>query len=219
MKFVTTTIFEGSNDSEYSDAFSDLSSSIGGISESKIESFFTAKAIGAKSKSLASTVRTLILNDLRFKGWEINWSPFKGNPAMESAIWNFDAAKSIQIHNVTSWLTLEISFDNRVAVGTHLAKATVANNLEFRSISGTDLIAHHCLIAASKSFKDLAGIDGSVASAEEFKVASGPYSNLKPTRTTLVSLEALENLEITQRRYDGRTKSRLLNTAVSHPET
>jgi hypothetical protein len=212
MRFNATTIFEGSTHSDFHEVFSDLISSLSGISESKIESYFTNKAVGAKSKSLASTVRTLLLNDLQFKGWEINWSPFKGNSALESAIWNFDAAKQIEIDNNLSWITVEISFDNRVAVGTHLTKSTVANNVAFREISGGDPISHHCLVTATKHFKEMAGIDNSVASSEEFISAAGPYAILNPTRTTLVSLQALETIEIAQRKSEGRTKSRLLNT-------
>jgi hypothetical protein len=211
MKFEVETLFEGSSDLDFYDVFNDLNQSLVGISEAKIEAFFRLKAVGARSKSLAGTVRTLVLNDLQFKGWEIKWCPFKGNLGLESASWNFDAAKLVEKNGSKFWVTLEISFDNRVAIGTHLVKSKVANNPQYRSDASNVEIAHHCIISAAKSFKEVAGIDSSVASAEEFRIAAGPYAIINPPMTTLVSLTALETIEISQRKYDGRTKSTLLN--------
>jgi hypothetical protein len=211
MKFEVKTLISGGEAESFTETFTEVLSSISGLSEGKIESYFVSKAVGAKSKSLASTVRNLVLNDLQLKGWTINWSPFGGFTEYESAIWNFDAAKLLTTGGTNGWVTLEISFDNRVAIGTHLVKATVANNAKFRKSSGAEHIFHHIIVAASKSFKAVAGIDNSVASAEEFEIASGPYSALDLVGTTLVSLNALEKLEVLQRKSDGRTKSKLLN--------
>jgi len=211
VKFEVKKLFGEKNAVPEEDYLSELLTSISGLSESKIESYFVSKAIGARSKSLASTIRTLILNDLQLKGWTINWSPFKGSTGYESAIWNFDAAKRMSVGGASGWFTLEISFDNRVAIGTHLVKASVANNALFRNDYGREPILNHCIIAASKGFKEVSGLDNSVASSEEFETASGPYAILDLISTSLISLKTLETLEVLQRKSDGRTKSKLLN--------
>lgn len=195
--------------------FTDLIDSLAGISEPKIHSYFVSKAIGAKSKSLASTIRSLILNDLQLKGWSINWSPFRGNHGFESAMWNFDAAKLVHLQKTPYWLTLEISFDNRLALGTHLVKSRVANNFEFRKDPDNIPVLHHCIIAASQSFKNMSGLDNSVATAEEFVLASRAYAPLGLSDMTLISLNALETIEVLQKKNDGRTKSKLLNLEIN----
>lgn len=214
LKFEVSTIISGQSGISFTDYFNELEMSILGLSESKIGAYFTTKSIGSRHKSLASTVRALVLNDLQLKGWTINWRPFKGRREFDSALWSFDAAKHIVINGSGAWLTIEISFDNRVSIGTHLVKSTVANSLAHRSEAGQDPVVHHCIVAASKSFKDVAGIDGSVASSEEFVSAAGPYASLGLTRTTILSLSALETIEVIQRKFDGRTKSKLLSLEV-----
>jgi hypothetical protein len=215
MKFEVKKLFGEDIPIPIEEHLSELLASIAGLSDSKIEAYFVSRAVGARSKSLASTIRTLILNDLQLKGWNINWSPFKGLTGYESAIWNFDAAKRVSFGAASGWFTLEISFDNRVAIGTHLVKASVANNAQFRIDYGQEPIINHCIIAASKAFKEISGLDNSVASSEEFETASGPYAILDLVSTSLVSLNALETLEVLQRKSDGRTKSKLLNLDLS----
>lgn len=210
MNFETEPLITRDSAIDFQDTFLDLSKSLSGISEEKIESFFNAHAMGSRSKSLASTVRSLILNDLQLKGWEIGWQPFRGRAEYEGAVWNFDAARKIDTAFTSGYVTLEISFDNRVALGTHLIKSSVANNLDYRT-QDKSLVRHHCIIAASKAFKEAAGIDNSVASAEEFKSASKIYERVATTSVTLVTLKSLERIEILQTRFSGRTKSGLLN--------
>lgn len=215
MQFDVETIIQGNNTSEFQILFSEIASSIGGLSETKIEKYFTSNAVGSRSKSLAGTIRALILNDLQLKGWLINWAPFKGKSDYEASMWNFDAAKQVEVSGTSKWITVEISFDNRIAIGTHLVKASVANNSSFRTSQGDSEIIHHCLITGTKEFKDLAGIDSSVGSSEEFHLAAGPYQTLALTRTTLISLKPLETIEVQQRKFDGRTKAVLQNLGIS----
>ena len=193
---------------DFDHSYGDLLRAIDGISERKIAAYFNSKAIGAKSKSLASTVRALVTNDLQLNGWVMNWKPFQG-PGLETALWSFDVAKKIQIAGKTCWITAEISFDNRVAVGTHLSKASVANNEHFRKLHDNFPIVHHCIVAATADFKLNAGIDGSVASSEEFEAAAGPYSKIISVPTTLVALLGLLSLELEQKKTDGRLRSKV----------
>lgn len=209
MDLDVTRLTEINSENSFEFLFGDLVTSIQGLSEQKIQGYFNAMAIGAKSKSLASTVRALILNDLQLKGWSTNWKPFAGKAGYETALWNFDAAKLFDFSGKSEWLTVEISFDNRIAVGTHLSKPAVANNATYRSAACDERIAHHCIVAASANFKSTAGLDSSVASAEEFALASGPYIELMQVETTLVSLRGLKTIEVRQRRSDGRLKSKL----------
>jgi hypothetical protein len=215
MKFEAKSLVSDKSSILFSEVFTDLLASISGLTDSKIQHYFVSKAVGARSKSLASTIRTLVLNDLQLKGWKSNWKPFYGLPNYESAIWNFDAAKHMVIDGKSGWFTVEVSFDNRAAIGTHLVKSQVANNLDFRKVSGGDLILHHCIVSASQSFKNVSGIDSSVASSEEFEIAAKAYSGLGLTPTTLISLSALETLEVQHRKIDGRKKSKLLNLEIS----
>lgn len=194
---------------DFESHYADLLAALDGISESKIESYFNSKAIGSKSKSLASTVRALITNDLQLRAWTLNWKPFRGDKSLEGALWTFDAAKQVLIGDRSCWITAEISFDNRVAVGTHLTKATVANNLKYRLIEAASPIAHHCIVAATNAFKQTAGIDNSVASSEEFELASGPYSKIIDVPTTLIAIKGLVSLEVQQRKSEGRLRSKL----------
>ena len=211
MKYFTTRVFEGSVDLEFEDLFSDLLSSVAGISESTIERFFNSEGMGARSKSLASTVRKLLVNDLQLKGWQTNWAPFKGKSGFESSVWSFDAAQRVKLNGQNFWITLEISFDNRLALGTHLVKAQAANSMELRNPTINEPIIHHCIIAASKAFRESAGIDNSVASAEEYVNAAIAYKSICTLGTTLVTLNPLETLEIHQRKFDGRKMSKLLS--------
>jgi hypothetical protein len=214
VNFETEPLISRTGELDFSESYFDLSRSLTGLSEEKIELYFNAHAMGARNKSLASTVRSLILNDLQLKGWEIGWQPFKGHPEYEGAVWNFDAALKVETSSGSGFATLEISFDNRVALGTHLVKSSVANNLAYRDQDKT-LVRHHCIIAASKAFKDAAGIDNSVASAEEFRSAAKIYDSVASTSVTLVSLKSLETIEILQTRFSGRTKSGLFNRSAS----
>lgn len=212
MDRTVTSLNEPHTEFDFEAQYADLLDAIDGISERKIEAYFNSKAIGAKSKSLASTVRALITNDLQLKGWVLNWKPFRGDRSLESALWSFDAAKHVALGSDSVWLTAEISFDNRVAVGTHLSKATVANNLEYRKSENIDPIGHHCIVAATSAFKLSAGIDSSVASSEEFDVAAGPYKDVIFVPTTLVAIKGLVSLELSQRKSEGRLRSRLTLT-------
>jgi hypothetical protein len=213
LKYESNEIFKSQYVSSFEELFSDLLSSVSGISESTIERYFNAEGMGARSKSLAGTVRKLLVNDLQLKGWQPNWTPFKGTTGLESSVWSFDAARRTQFNGEDFWVTVEISFDNRVALGTHLMKAEVANSLKFRNPSIPEPILHHCIIAASKAFRESAGIDNSVASAEEFANASKVYDDLTSVGTTLLSLQPLETIEILQRKFEGRKMSKLLNLA------
>jgi hypothetical protein len=215
LKYQSSRVFEGSLNVEFEELFSDVLSSVTGISESTIERYFNSEGMGARSKSLASTVRKLLVNDLQFKGWKTNWAPFKGTPGFESSVWSFDAAQRIELNGENFWITLEISFDNRVALGTHLVKALAANSMELRNPAIAEPIIHHCIIAASKAFRESAGIDNSVASSEEFLNASRAFSRLSNLGTTLIALNPLETLEIHQRKFDGRKMSKLLNLSPS----
>lgn len=216
MKFQSKYIFSDQTALEFEAHFRDLTESLTGITDSKISAFFTQRGMGARSKSLAGTIRFLVTQDLQLKGWTTNWTPFSGHRQFETAMWKFDAAKKIAHNGGEAWVTLEISFDNRLALGTHLVKAQVANNKTFRADEGLDPIIHHCIIAGSKLFKESAGLDGSVASSEEFDQASSAYSLLEMVPTTLISILPLETLEVSQRKSDGRTKSKLL---VLQPST
>lgn len=211
MKYEVHNLLSDTTDHDGSDFFVDVRDSLSGISDSKIEGFFNSKAIGSKSKSLASTIRSLITADLQLKGWVGDWAPFGQGTIYSSAVWNFDVAKRVIFEGKAAWVTVEISFDNRVAIGTNLVKAQVANNMSFRD-SGTEApIVHHCIITGTKDFKTYSGIDGSVATSEEYLLASKPYGSLNLVPTTLIGLERLETLEVTQRKFDGRTRSRLIN--------
>ncbi len=211
MKYLTKEIYKSSPGVDFKNLYIDLLASVSGISEATIERYFNSEGVGARSKSLAGTVRKLLINDLQLKGWKPNWEPFKGTQGFESSVWSFDAARQVSLDGTDFWITVEISFDNRVAVGTHLMKAEVANNLEFRAPTVLEPILHHCIIAASKAFRESAGIDNSVASSEEFENASRAYSRLSTLGATLVSLNPLETIEIHQRKFDGRKMSKLLN--------
>jgi hypothetical protein len=100
-------------------------------------------------------------------------------------------------------------------VGTHLVKARVANSPGFRPEQNAEPILHHCIIAATKGFKESAGLDNSVATAEEYELASHPYKELDAVGTSLISIKALETIEVSQRKFGGRTKSKLLRLSSS----
>lgn len=211
MKYLAKEIYQSSPGVEFENLYLDLLASVSGISEATIERYFNSEGIGARSKSLAGTVRKLLINDLQLKGWKPNWEPFRGTPGFESSVWSFDAARRVSFNGSDFWITVEISFDNRLAVGTHLMKAEAANNSEFRNPTLPEPILHHCIIAASKAFRESAGIDNSVASSEEFESASRAYSRLSTLGATLVSLKPLETIEIHQRKFEGRKMSKIFN--------
>jgi len=161
-----------------------------------IAEFKKEKARKSSTKSLASSINSIIKARLEVKNWLAEAGLFKEPPytRKNASRWRLDFAKNN--------ISVEVAFNHQEATAHNILKPVLAS--ELNHVKKEVQTKMGVIIVATKEMKKAGNFDGAIGTYESFQEYFKPYNNIITTPIVLIGIKAPSSFII-----DEETKSRV----------
>ena len=177
------------HDELFKSNFKELITVLKDVSESDLQKEFLKEKEKVKStKSLASSINTILKKRLEKKSWMSEVGLFKEPPYSKAnkSRWRIDFAKK--------HISVEVAFNHQEATAHNILKPVLASELnhvkkEIQTKLGV-------IVVATQQMKKMGNFDGAIGTFESFQEYFKPYNTIISTPIVLIGIKAPSNFKI-----------------------
>jgi hypothetical protein len=177
------------HDNIFSSDYNELINVLIGVTDEDLkQKFITEKTIKISTKSLASTINSILKKRLEDKKWLSEVGLFKEPPYSKKnkSRWRLDFAKNN--------ISVEVAFNHQEATAHNILKPVLASELNHVKKEVQTKLG--IVIVATKEMKKIGNFDGAVGTYESFKEYFKPYNNIITTPIVLIGIKAPKSFKI-----------------------
>jgi hypothetical protein len=170
------------HDNDFKTDFQELINVLNSVSDNDLKTQFPIEqAVKLNTKSLASTINTILKTELVKKLWKSEVGIFKNAPynIMNQSRWRLDFAKNN--------ISVEVAFNHKEATAHNILKPVLASELNHVEKEVQTKLG--VIIVATKDMKKVGNFDGAIGTFESFKEYFEPYNTIITTPIVLIGIK------------------------------